>query len=341
MPLPLILIGGAAIAGIIGAKKGYDAYKTNEKAETVTNEASEIFEKAKQRLENNKEQTGNSLSDLGRLRLDVWDEDMENFVTLFERIKNVELTGEIAKDSFARSVVSEAELLKLREIAMKAGEIVGGGLGALGSGALASVAAYGGAMTFGAASTGTAIGSLSGVAATNATLAWLGGGSLATGGMGIAGGMAVLGGLVAGPALLVGGWALSAKADANFAKACANLAEARKAVEEMQQAGAALRSIARIADQYTDTVTRFRGMFRNVMAALRLQIVNAGTSFPDYTRQQKEVVWLAVECAGVMKKLLETPLLKPDGSLNNRSSDPLNLPDMLATKMGILQLQGA
>ena len=47
--------------------------------------------------------------------------------------------------------------------------------------------------TVGTASTGTAISSLSGVAARNATLAWLGGGTLAAGGLGIAGGAIVLG----------------------------------------------------------------------------------------------------------------------------------------------------
>ena len=45
------------------------------------------------------------------------------------------------------------------------------------------------------ASTGAAISGLTGVAATNATLAWLGGGALSAGGFGVAGGMAVLGGL--------------------------------------------------------------------------------------------------------------------------------------------------
>lgn len=52
-------------------------------------------------------------------------------------------------------------------------------------------------MAFGAASTGTAISSLSGAAATNATLAWLGGGSLAAGGGGMAAGTAVLGTITA------------------------------------------------------------------------------------------------------------------------------------------------
>ena len=65
----------------------------------------------------------------------------------------------------------------------------------------------------GSASTGTAILSLSGAAATNATLAGLGGGSLAVGGGGMALGSIVLGGLVAGPALLVGSFFVGAKAE--------------------------------------------------------------------------------------------------------------------------------
>src|SRR5699024_12634359 len=50
---------------------------------------------------------------------------------------------------------------------------------------------------------------LSGAAASNATLAWLGGGALSAGGYGVAGGTLVLGGVVAGPALAVGGLIMS------------------------------------------------------------------------------------------------------------------------------------
>lgn len=337
MPLPLILGGVAIAAGLAGAKKGYNAYSANKEARNVADEAADLFDSAKQRLETDKDRAVDNLADLGRLRLETWETDMGRFVSLFEQIKDVELTGEVAKDSFARAVVTEAELVNLRDISMKAAEIVGGGVGALGSGALAGVAAYGGAMTFGAASTGTAIGSLTGVAATNATLAWFGGGSLAAGGMGMAGGLAVLGGLVAGPALLVGGWALSAKADANLAKARANLAEARKSVAEMGTAGAALRSIARLADQYSFVITHYRSVFGTIMDRLGAVIDDGGRSFPAYSRSDKEMVWLAVEAAGVMKKLLETSLLRPDGSVDPRSSAPLALPEVM---LGKLQAQG-
>lgn len=57
--------------------------------------------------------------------------------------------------------------------------------------------------TLGSASTGAAISGLSGAAATNATLAWFGGGALAAGGAGITGGLAVLGGIVAIPLVCI------------------------------------------------------------------------------------------------------------------------------------------
>lgn len=66
-------------------------------------------------------------------------------------------------------------------------------------GGTTAVGAWGVVSIVGSASTGTAISALSGVAATNATLAWFGGGSLAVGGAGMTGGFWILGGIVAAP----------------------------------------------------------------------------------------------------------------------------------------------
>lgn len=91
-----------------------------------------------------------------------------------------------------------SETITAGEMALNATKGVSAGVSsALGAWALVS--------TLGTASTGTAIGTLSGVAATNATLAWFGGGALAAGGGGMAAGTAVLGGIVAIPALAIVG----------------------------------------------------------------------------------------------------------------------------------------
>ena len=60
------------------------------------------------------------------------------------------------------------------------------------TGAAASATTIGLVTAYGTASTGTAIASLSGVAASNASLAWIGGGSVAAGGMGTTGGIILL-----------------------------------------------------------------------------------------------------------------------------------------------------
>mgnify|MGYP000850860191 FL=1 len=86
------------------------------------------------------------------------------------------------------------------------GAAVGMGSGVLGGAAVASLAPSAAmwiATTFGTASTGTAISALSGAAATNAALAWLGGGTLAAGGGGTAAGAAFL--AFAGPI----GWGIA------------------------------------------------------------------------------------------------------------------------------------
>lgn len=85
------------------------------------------------------------------------------------------------------------------------------GIGA-GIATLGPTAAMGVATTFGVASTGTAISSLSGAAAYNAALAWLGGGALIANGGGMTAGSALLaltgpiGWTIAGVAFLGSGW---------------------------------------------------------------------------------------------------------------------------------------
>jgi hypothetical protein len=76
------------------------------------------------------------------------------------------------------------------------------GLAAAGTHAAALAAAS----AIGTASTGTAISSLSGAAATNASLAWLGRGALAAGGTGMAGGNVVLAVITVVPALAIAGF---------------------------------------------------------------------------------------------------------------------------------------
>ena len=112
---------------------------------------------------------------------------------------------------FEEIISDRAQFIESCEFAdreLQAAREAAGGAGAgLAAGAsvafMAPTAAMWIATTFGTASTGTAISALSGAAASNAALAWLGGGALAAGGGGVAAGNALL--ALAGPI----GWTIA------------------------------------------------------------------------------------------------------------------------------------
>ena len=105
------------------------------------------------------------------------------------------------KDSFENvCTITKEELDAAKKSAAGAGSGMAAGVAVA---SLAPSAAIWVATTFGTASTGAAISSLSGAAAANAALAWLGGGALTAGGGGMAAGNALL--ALAGPI----GWTIA------------------------------------------------------------------------------------------------------------------------------------
>ena len=143
--------------------------------------------------------------DLGKIRL-------EAVVTLGKAVTFLEKAKLKDRKLFEKCNITPEQLVEWRTASVHAVEILGGVASSALSGVATSAAVYGLVGTLGSAGTGAAIGTLSGAAATNATLAWLGGGTIAAGGGGVAAGTVVLGGLVVGPAILVASFFAHAKA---------------------------------------------------------------------------------------------------------------------------------
>lgn len=345
MPVPFILGGAAAAAGLFGVAKGAKAVSNNNEAKELLERAEIKFDEAKENLEYARRDTNISLESLGELKLNSWSDDLGRFVKLVEQVKNVEVSGEANTDDLLKRNLnmSAQDLVEMREMSLKAGEVVAGGVGALGAGALAGVASYGGAVMFASASTGTAIASLSGVAATNATLAWFGGGSLAAGGFGMAGGTAVLGGIVAGPILAVGGALYEAKSRENLAEAKQHYAEAKHAIAEMENAVVLMNGIESLSNQYYNVINEVKNRFTIILDRLEHEIEeskeqqketfvykfkNIFTKVMDkepridyriLTEDQQRVIHKSYQFAQVLKMLLETPLLTKDGQIDNNA----------------------
>ncbi len=290
----------------------WDAHQLNRKTQRR-------LSASQRKLEQQRDRTRSALEDLGRTKLEVYDGAVRRFATVFERLKNVKLND------------LELELLpeEVKEFNIKVRGIDFGPVDAMkttvlsgGAGAAAGLVTWAGVGTFGAASTGTAISTLSGAAATNATLAWLGGGSLAAGGMGMAGGMAVLGGLVAAPVLAVGGLVAHHKGKQAYARAKQDAAEARKAIAEMELACSKAEQIQVRALDVRDLVERLSALAGERIAVLA-HITAEETDYQRFPEVDKQAVRVSVMLVKTLRAVMDVPLITDDGELSGDGADVL------------------
>jgi hypothetical protein len=163
---------------------------------------------AQQKAEAAAKKTNQKIDELGKHTSALYTA-LTQIQSLFDRIRNVPEENRLKYEKLKAIRVNWKQQAEKIELEYKKAEVKAAGQGAAGIGAGVAVAALGPtaamgiATTFGVASTGTAISALSGAAATNAALAWLGGGALAAGGGGMAAGSAFL--ALAGPV----GWAIA------------------------------------------------------------------------------------------------------------------------------------
>lgn len=316
MPLPLIPVAVAVLAGsAFGLKKGANAVAANKEAKDIIDNARRVFEDAKGTLEVERQRTSRSLDELGQYRLDLWQRQLGRFVVLFRVLKNTHLTGQAATDgvvaSFDGQVLPDMER-RISDARAAMTSVAGGTLSGVAVGAGAAL----GTTTFAAASTGTAIAGLSGAAATNATLAWLGGGSLAAGGFGMAGGMVVLGGLVTAPVLAVGGFMLNKAMQAKLDQARSQRAEATVAAAEMLNVAKMLEGVCRVSVRFKDALEALDDRMTVMLGVLEQGMQSVGVDVALYSKPQRQFLRLLVETASYLKTMLETPILDEDGRLN-------------------------
>ncbi len=174
---------------------------------------------------------------------------------------------------------------------IQAARLAAGGAGAgLAAGAsvafMAPTAAMWIATTFGTASTGTAISALSGAAATNAALAWLGGGALAAGGGGMAAGEAFL--ALAGPV----GWTIAGATLLSsiiiFAKSRTKLnAEKNEEIEKVKKNTEIIREM----DVKLENILNETNVIRTGLSGIYQDCLQLfGKDYNDFTNDQKSTL---------------------------------------------------
>lgn len=320
MPIPFILGAIAIGTAAAGVGAGVKGVMNNNEANDINFLANSTIDAAKDNLNKVRDATFYSLRALGREKIYVFDVSIKRFIESFEKLKNVDISDSVGIDEINKLKFDKAYFDELKECSLQVTSMLAGGIGGVGAGALAAFGAYSATMTFAAASTGTAIASLSGVAATNATLAFLGGGSLAAGGLGMAGGMAVLGGLVAGPALAVMGFVALGASSKKLDDAYSNLAEARKVSEELETLKVSTNAIRRRAQMFERLLIRVDLLYSEAIDNLEKVINEFGTDYTSYSEEAKKVVASNIKLTQTIKAILDTPILTDNGSISEEST---------------------
>lgn len=315
MAVPIILGAIAAGTAVYGIYKGASGAIDHSDADDINKDAASMVNAARKRVSTQREATNAELVDYGARKLRAFNGVIDDFIRVFGRLKNVELSQSVALEKLNLGDFTTQTLTGLREDyqALKdAGLGVGAGLS---SGAALAFGAYNGTMMLATASTGTAISSLGGVAATNATLAWLGGGSLAAGGGGMALGTAVLGGIVAGPALAVFGHIMGNKGEEALNHARSNLEQARTIAADADKVVSQLDAIWQVTRLANSTFSGVTTRLRRAVRDLELVLESEGEDFSALSSSSRDKVFRAVKLAQLVKALIDTPILDEAGQL--------------------------
>ncbi|MHC5764710.1 MAG: hypothetical protein ACYTXI_03610 [Nostoc sp.] len=306
--IPLILGFIALGTAAFGAVKGAEGFGNMNEAKEIGERAEKRHSDAVSELKADWEATNKLAEEYGQLQLDVMMSTIGGFVDFIER--NIG-KAKHSENKFLEGLegISVQQIKEYKAAAVEAEQFFKGGAKAIG----AAAAGYGGAMSLatsvGVASTGTLIGGLSGAAAWNATLAWLGGGSLVTGGGGMALGSLVLGGITVGPAVLIGGFVLAGEGEKALTKAREYNAQVNTAIAKIEAAKDFMQQVRR-------RITELQGVFEclNKSAILGLQELESLPSFNknrDASKFQKVALFVKA-----LAEIMKTPVLDSEGQLN-------------------------
>lgn len=309
-------------AGKIGrVVTGYEAYDSRKKAKEAKELADRMVANIEEENRRRREESNRVLSDFGKTKLELLKTCLSPFLGYLKvmgnnyKDKEYEFGGKINLDQLDIDTLESIEMN-----ASTAGKI------AVASTGVATIALCGvpaattsAVMAFGAASTGTAISSLSGAAATNATLAWLGGGSIAAGGGGMAAGSVVLGTITATTtgvfALAAAGIVASAYYSKKYTEATAYLEEVRTARAKAKLGWTAMEAINQRAIELEFVMKRLGERINERLLYLEPLVYDFSINDEYYLNTFRETSLLVK----ALSEVAQVPLIDNNGTLSNES----------------------
>ena len=302
------------VTGMQAVEDRKKSIKTSEEADALRAE----IEKTNEAL---RDDLNDTLETFGKYRLEVLRATVGKFLLCLE-LMNQKAKGKEYEFLSEIDIITE-DVKDMESVDMKASEAlrtlaVGGGFAAIGI--IGTPAVVTGAVTaLCAASTGTAISSLSGAAASNAVLAWLGGGSIAAGGGGVAAGTVVLGAMTATASIGLAAIAVGTLASRFYAKknseAEAYLADVKVWAEQVQASWIVLAGVKKRIIELQDLTERLHKKAENYMNSLQELAPNFNSSNEDNVKLFQQCAIMAKS----MSELAQTPILDADGNISKQS----------------------
>ena len=310
MPLPFIIGGLAAVAGVAGVGSGIHGAAKMKEANDTMKAAERKHKQNIEYFENESEKTNKRMDKLGELELKILN-DFKDFSDAIEKIKS---QSEFDESKIGGVALPKYNKEELNKVSVGAGVLLGGiGGAAVGTagGFAAAGATTSAVMALGTASTGTAIASLSGAAATNATLAALGGGAVAAGGGGIALGTSILGAATLGVGLLVGGVIFSATGSKLSDKADEAWEQMEKAEKTINKICEYLLDLRKMAGRYINSLEKVYALYgQNFQKVYNTVYTMGKVDWNEFTEEEKLATQNSVLLVGLLYKMCKVNLVK-------------------------------
>ena len=285
MPFPLLLIP-AIVAGVAGGGAGvHGAVKMNSAGKRME-EINSLHENNIERFRQQNVETCQIMDTLEILELDVL-KSFGEFSKVFEKLRDKPEFKYLHDHGIS---LPEFKPEEIKEVSMGAATLLnllkGGAAGAAG-GFAAAGAVPAAIMALGSASTGTAIATLSGQAAVNAMLAWLGGGSIAAGGGGMALGAIVLNVATVGVGLLIGGIIFSVAGSSLSDKVDEAWEQVEIETASVEKICVYLKDLSKSGKKYYDAISTARNIYNKQLRQLRHTVnVLEKTNYRDFTEDE-------------------------------------------------------
>lgn len=314
--IPIILGAVALGSAALGVAAGTEGVSNIKEAQKIGERAQERYERAISNLKADLEATNRSAETYGQLQLQVKVHTIGRFIALIEKIGQ---RGSLTELRFLDGLeISSGQLKEYKAAVIEAEEWLTGGVSAALTGAAAASGAANLARSFGTTMVTTTvtrffglwttevvtevgISQLTGAAARSATVAWLGGGSMAVGGV-------VLGGITLGPALMVGGFQLAGKGEEALTKAREYEAKVNTEIEKVEAAQEFLKRVEQRIEELSELVKKLASR-----AGLLLDELEAHPFDKQRDAGKFQQVALSFKA---LAEIMKTPVLDEEGNLN-------------------------